>query len=197
VFFLPVRLPYEVAPLFRAWLDEHFPDRASVALSITSLTPEISRTLEPRAPAARKRLAAVKALSAAGIPTTVAIAPVVPGITDYELEHIVEAAAEAGATGVFFLPVRLPYEVAPLFRAWLDEHFPDRADKVMNIIRSIRGGKDNDPNWFTRMRGQGPWAELLRVRFEIAVKKHGLNREREQLRTDLFEPPQGAQLRLF
>ena len=170
---------------------------ASVALSITSLTPEISRTLEPRAPAARKRLAAVNALSAAGIPTTVAIAPVVPGITDYELEHIVEAAAEAGASGAFFLPVRLPYEVAPLFRAWLDEHFPDRADKVMNIIRSIRGGKDNDPNWFTRMRGQGPWAELLRVRFDIAVRKHGLNREREQLRTDLFEPPQGPQMRLL
>jgi DNA repair photolyase len=170
---------------------------ASVALSITSLTPEISRTLEPRAPSARKRLAAVKALSAAGIPTCVAIAPVVPGITDHEVEAIVEAAAEAGATGAFYLPVRLPHEVAPLFRAWLDEHFPDRADKVMNIIRAIRGGKDNDPNWFTRMRGSGPWAELMRVRFDIAAKKHGLNREKTTLRTDLFLPPQGPQLRLL
>lgn len=170
---------------------------ASVALSITSLTPEISRTLEPRAPSARKRLAAVKALTAAGIPTTVAIAPVIPGITDHEVEHIVEAAAEAGAGGVFFLPVRLPYEVAPLFRAWLDEHFPDRAGKVMNIIRSLRGGKDNDPNWFTRMQGSGPWAELMRTRFEIAVRKHGLNKVRSKLRTDLFEPPQGLQLRLL
>jgi DNA repair photolyase len=170
---------------------------ASVALSVTSLTPEISRTLEPRAPSGRKRLAAVKALSEAGIPTTVAIAPVIPGITDHEVEHIVEAAAEAGARGAFFLPVRLPHEVAPLFRAWLDEHFPDRADKVMNIIRSMRGGRDNDPNWFTRMQGSGPWAELLRVRFEIAARKHGLNRDKRKLRTDLFVPPQGPQLRLL
>ena len=170
---------------------------ASVALSITSLTPAISRTLEPRAPSARKRLAAVKALSQAGIPTTVAIAPVVPGITDHEVEHIVEAAAEAGATGAFYLPVRLPHEVAPLFRAWLDEHFQDRADKVMNIIRSIRGGKDNDPNWFTRMRGQGPWADLMRVRFEKAARKHGLNKDKSELRCDLFRPPEGPQMRLL
>jgi DNA repair photolyase len=169
----------------------------SVALSVTSLTPEISRTLEPRAPSARKRLAAVKALVEAGIPGHVAIAPVIPGITDHEVERIVEAAAEAGASGTFFLPVRLPYEVAPLFRAWLDEHFPNRADKVMNIIRSLRGGRDNDPNWFTRMQGFGPWAELMRVRFEVAVKKHGLNKDKRKLRSDLFEPPQGPQLRLL
>jgi DNA repair photolyase len=170
---------------------------ASVALSITSLTPEIHRTLEPRAPAARKRLAAVKALSAAGIPTLVAIAPVIPAITDHEVEHIVEAGAQAGACGAFFLPVRLPWEVAPLFRAWLDEHFPDRASKVMNIIRELRGGRDNDPNFFTRHQGVGPWADLMRVRFEKALRKHGLNRERKKLRTDLFVPPQGPQLRLL
>ena len=168
-----------------------------VALSVTSLTPEIARTLEPRAPAPRKRLAAVKALHHAGIPAWVSIAPVVPAITDHELEHIVEAAAEAGAIGCFFLPVRLPFEVAPLFRAWLDEHFPDRAGKVMAIIQSLRGGKDNDPNWFSRMRGQGPWAALLRTRFERAIRKHGLNVEKRPLRRDLFRPPQGAQLRLF
>ena len=170
---------------------------ASVALSITSLEPAISRTLEPRAPSARKRLAAVRALSEAGVPVTAAIAPVIPGITDHELEHIVEAAAEAGATGVFFLPVRLPHEVAPLFRAWLDEHFPDRAAKVMNIIRAMRGGKDNDPDWFTRLRGFGPWAELMRTRLEIAARKHGLNRDRKPLRCDLFRPPEGPQLRLL
>jgi DNA repair photolyase len=170
---------------------------ASVALSVTSLTPEIARTLEPRAPAPRKRLAAVTALSEAGVPTVVAIAPVIPGITDHELDHIVEAAAEAGAGGAFFLPVRLPHEVAPLFRAWLEEHYPERAGKVMGIIRSLRGGRDNDPNWFTRMRGQGPWAELLRVRFEAAARKHGLNRHKAELRTDLFRPPAGPQLRLF
>ena len=172
-------------------------DLVSVALSITSLTPQIARTLEPRAPAPRKRLAAVRALSEAGVPAWVAIAPVVPGITDHELEHLVEAAADAGAKGVFYLPVRLPFEVAPLFRAWLDEHFPDRADKVMSIIRQMRGGKDNDPNWFSRMRGSGPWADLLKARFERAVKKHGLNQQRRPLRTDLFEPPQGPQLRLL
>ena len=88
--------------------------------------------------------------------------------------HLVEAAAEAGARGALLLPVRLPHEVAPLFRAWLDEHYPDRAAKVMATIQSIRGGRDNDPNFFTRMRGQGPWAELLRTRFEIACRKHGL-----------------------
>lgn len=169
----------------------------SVALSVTSLTPEISRTLEPRAPAARKRLAAVKALSDAGIPTTVAIAPVVPGITDCEMEEIVAAAKEAGARGIFYLPVRLPHEVAPLFRAWLDEHFHDRAGKVMSIIESLRGGRDNDPNWFTRMRGFGPWADLLETRFKIAKKKHGFGDERATLRTDLFRPPEGPQLRLF
>src|SRR5688500_5986357 len=129
---------------------------ASVALSVTSLTPAVSRTLEPRAPSGRKRLAAVKALSEAGVPGHVAIAPVIPGITDHEVEHIVEAAAEAGAIGAFFLPVRLPYEVAPLFRAWLDEHYPDRAGKVMNLISWLRGGRDNDPDFVTPMRGPGP-----------------------------------------
>ena len=170
---------------------------AGVALSVTSLTPAISRTLEPRAPAPRKRLAAVRQLADAGVPTYVSIAPVVPGITDHELEEIVAAAADAGAIGVFFLPVRLPFEVAPLFRAWLDEHFPDRAGKVMHIIQSLRGGRDNDPDFFTRMRGKGPWAALLRTRFERAVKAHGLNVEKRPLRTDLFEPPQGDQMRLL
>jgi DNA repair photolyase len=169
----------------------------SVALSVTSLTPEISRTLEPRAPSGRKRLAAVKALSEAGIPAFVAIAPVVPGVTDHEIEHILEAAAEAGARGAFYIPVRLPYEVAPLFRAWLEEHYPDRAAKVMNIIQSIRGGRDNDPNWFSRMQGSGPWADLLRTRFQIAVNKYGLNKEKIRLRTDLFRPPEGPQMRLL
>ena len=169
----------------------------SVALSITSLDPGIARTLEPRAPRPSRRLAAVTALNAANIPCSVAIAPVVPQVTDHELEHIVEAAAEAGAQGVFYLPVRLPHEVAPLFRAWLDEHFPDRAAKVMATIRDLRGGRDNDPNFFSRMRGQGPWADLLRTRFEIACRKHGFPRAKRPLRTDLFRPPQGKQMRLL
>ena len=169
----------------------------AVALSITSLDPKIARTLEPRAPRPEKRLAALKKLADAGIPAFVSLAPVVPGITDHEMEHILERAAEAGARAAFFLPVRLPWEVAPLFRAWLDEHFPDRAAKVMSIIHSIRGGRDNDPNFYTRMQGQGPWAALLRTRFHKACRKLGLNNERFQLRTDLFRPPEGAQMRLL
>ena len=170
---------------------------AAVAMSITSLDPRIAMTLEPRAPAPEKRLAAVRKLVAAGIPTHVSIAPVIPAITDHEIEHLVERAAEAGARSVSFIPVRLPWEVAPLFRAWLDEHFPDRAAKVMAIIASIRDGRDNDPGFFTRMRGSGPWADLLRTRFHIACRKHGLNRERITLRSDLFRPPAGPQGELF
>ena len=94
--------------------------------------------------------------------------------------------------------MRLPFEVAPLFRAWLEEHFPDRAAKVMAIIQSLRGGRDNDPDFFTRMQGQGPWAELLRTRFQIALRKHALGHMRLELRTDLFRPPErGGQMRLF
>jgi len=171
---------------------------AAVCVSVTSLTPEIARTLEPRAPHPRRRLAAVRALTDAGIPSYVSIAPVVPGITDHEVEHIVEAAAEAGARGAFFLPVRLPLEVAPLFRAWLEEHFPDRAGKVMAIIQSLRGGRDNDPDFFTRMQGQGPWADLMRTRFKISLRKHSLGHMKLDLRTDLFRPPErGGQMRLF
>jgi DNA repair photolyase len=169
----------------------------AVAISVTSLDPAISRTLEPRAPSGRKRIAAIKALNEAGVPCHVAIAPVVPQITDHELEAIVQAAVAAGARGGFYLPVRLPHEVSPLFRAWLDAHFPDRASKVMATIQSLRGGRDNDPNFFSRMRGQGPWAELLRTRFEIAARRFGLGETKFPLRTDLFQPPEGAQMRLL
>ncbi len=170
---------------------------ASVAVSITSLDPAIARTVEPRAPHPEKRLAAVAALSAAGIPTYVSIAPVIPAITDHEIEHLIERAAAAGAVSAFFLPVRLPHEVAPLFRAWLDTHFPDRAGKVMSVIRSLRGGRDNEPDFFRRMQGQGPWADLLSVRFHRACRQHGLNRRSMRVRSDLFRPPAGPQGELF
>jgi DNA repair photolyase len=170
---------------------------AAVAISVTSLDPAISRIMEPRAPSGRKRIAAIKALRQAGVPCSVAIAPVVPQITDHEMESIVAAAVEANASGGFYLPVRLPHEVAPLFRAWLDDHFPDRAGKVMATIRSLRGGRDNDPNFFSRLRGQGAWADLIRTRFEIAARKHGLAAAKFPLRTDLFQPPQGPQMRLL
>lgn len=169
----------------------------AVAISITSLTDGIARTLEPRAPHPQKRLAAIRALSDAGVPVQVNVAPVIPAVTDHEMEAIITAAAQAGARGAMMIPVRLPYEVAPLFRAWLDAHFPDRAGKVMAIIREMRGGRDNDPRFFGRMRGQGPWAQLLRDRFTRIVRKLDLNADEMHLRTDLFRPPEGAQLSLF
>lgn len=170
---------------------------ATVCVSVTSLDAKVARTVEPRAPTPERRLAAVTKLAEAGIPTYVSIAPVIPAITDHEIEHLVERAAKAGARHAFFIPVRLPHEVAPLFRAWLAEHFPDRAGKVMAIIQSLRGGRDNDPDFFTRMKGQGPWAELLRVRFHRACRLHGLNRDRPLLDTSQFRPPSGAQGELF
>ncbi|GGO90715.1 PA0069 family radical SAM protein [Stakelama pacifica] len=170
---------------------------AAVMISVTSLDPKIAMTLEPRAPHPERRLAAVRTLSEAGIPTQVSIAPVIPSITDHEMEHILERAAEAGARAASFIPVRLPHEVAPLFRAWLDTHYPDRAGKVMAIIRSLRGGRDNDPGFGSRMRGQGPWADLMRVRFHRACNKLGLTGGALNLRTDLFRPPPGPQGDLF
>lgn len=170
---------------------------AAVAVSITSLDPLVARTVEPRAPHPERRLTAVRRLADAGVPTYVSIAPVIPAITDHELEALIERAAEAGARGVFYIPVRLPHEVAPLFRAWLEEHFPDRAGKVMATIHSLRDGRDNDPGFFTRMRGSGPWADLLRTRFKIACRKHGFDGERIALRTDLFRAPRGPQGELF
>lgn len=169
----------------------------SVMISITTLDARLAMTLEPRAPAPAKRLAAVRALTAAGIPVNVSISPVIPAISDHEMEHTLEAAALAGARSASFIPVRLPWEVAPLFRAWLDTHFPDRAGKVMAIIQSLRNGRDNDPGFGTRMRGSGPWADLLNTRFTIACRKLGLNGERIVLRTDLFRPPAGPQGDLF
>ena len=170
---------------------------AAVMLSVTSLDPKVARTVEPRAPHPERRLAALVKLREAGIPTFVSLSPVIPQITDHEIEHIMERAAQAGAIGCFYLPVRLPYEVAPLFRAWLDAHFPDRAAKVMATIQSIRGGRDNDPNFHSRMRGEGPWAALLRTRFAIAARRFGLDQPFPPLRRDLFRPPAGAQGELF
>ena len=169
----------------------------TIAISVTSLEARTHRTLEPRAVHPLKRLAAIKALSQAGIPVHLSVSPIIPAITDHEIEHILERGAAAGATSASYIPVRLPHEVAPLFRAWLDAHYPDRAGKVMAIIQSLRDGRDNDPGFGTRMRGSGVWADLLRTRFAIATRRLGLNQTRTVLRTDLFQPPEGAQMRLF
>jgi DNA repair photolyase len=169
----------------------------AVALSVTSLDPAVHRTLEPRAPRPAKRLAAIRALAEAGVPMHVNVAPIIPGVTDHEIEAILGAASEAGARTASFIPIRLPHEVAPLFRDWLEVHYPDRAGKVMTLIRSIRQDRDNDPDFFSRMRGSGPWADMIRTRFRIACKRLGLNQTRVELDETLFRPPDGAQLRLF
>jgi DNA repair photolyase len=170
----------------------------AVAVSITTLDPALHRKLEPRAPRPEKRLAALRGLSEAGVPVHVNVAPIIPAINDHEIEAIVAAAAEAGAKSTSWIPVRLPHEVSPLFQDWLDVHFPDRAGKVMSIIRSIREGRDNDPNFFARMRGSGPWADLIRTRFQIAVRKAEMTGYKWQLRSDLFVPPRlDGQMSLF
>ncbi len=168
-----------------------------VMLSVTSLDPKVARTLEPRAPHPERRIAAIRKLNEAGIPVYASVSPVVPAITDHEIEAILERVADAGARDAFFIPVRLPHEVAPLFRAWLDTHYPDRAAKVMAIIRDLRGGRDNDPDFGSRMRGQGIWADLLRTRFDKARQRFGLGGARLSLRTDMFRAPEGDQFRLF
>jgi len=173
-------------------------DLVAVALSVTTLDGTLARTLEPRAAAPRKRLAAMRALADRSIPVHINVSPVIPAITDHEIEALVAAGAAAGALSASFIPVRLPHEVAPLFRAWLDTHFPDRAGKVMTIIREMRGGRDNDPRFGARMRGTGPWAELIGTRFRLAVRRAGLNGHTWRLSVDNFRAPtDGTQGELF
>lgn len=169
-----------------------------VAISVTSLDAKLARMLEPRASSPMTRLAAVRKLADAGIYVHVNIAPIIPAVTDHEIEAIAAAAAEYGASSISWIPIRLPHEVAPLFRNWLDVHFADRAAKVMNLIRDMRGGKDNDAEFFSRMKGQGPWADLIRTRINIAKKRHGLDSSKWNVRSDLFVPPNlDGQLSLF
>ncbi|QDC37162.1 PA0069 family radical SAM protein [Sphingobium fuliginis] len=169
----------------------------AVMISVTSLNPATARTLEPRAPHPLRRVEAIRRLADADIPVVASISPIVPAITDHEIEDIVARVASAGARDASYIPVRLPHEVAPLFRAWLEEHYPDRAAKVMAIIHDIRGGRDNDANFGSRMRGQGVWADLIRTRFQKARKRAGFTGERVTLRTDLFRRPEGDQMSLF
>jgi DNA repair photolyase len=172
---------------------------ASVAVSITTQDVELKRTLEPRAASPQARLRTVAALSAAGVPCAVMVAPVIPVLTDHELEAILEASAAAGAQWAGYVLLRLPYEIKDLFREWLAEHYPLRAAHVMSVIQDMRGGKDNDPRFGSRMRGTGPYAELLRSRFRNACRRFNLNvAPRNSLDTTLFCPPAplGAQLHL-
>ena len=172
----------------------------SVMISITSLSNDIKRTLEPRAASPQARLRVVQQLAQAGIPVGVLVAPVIPAITDHEMEDILAAAAQAGADSAGYVLLRLPHEVKILFREWLAEHYPDRAKHVMSLINQTRGGKDYDAEFGQRMSGTGPYAELLRTRFELARRKCGFDRasERHDLTTALFRPPapDGGQLTL-
>ncbi|ALL66011.1 Radical SAM domain protein [Paraburkholderia caribensis MBA4] len=145
------------------------------AITITTLDADIARTLEPRAATPARRLRTIRALSEAGIPVGVSIAPVIPFVTDQDMERVLEACAEAGATSASYIVLRLPWEVAPLFKGWLEAHFPDRAERVMNRVRDMRGGKDYDASFSTRMKGEGLWADLLKQRFANAVRRLGLN----------------------
>lgn len=172
----------------------------SVAISITTLSVETKRSLEPRTASPQARLRAVRELSAAGIPVTVMVAPVIPAITDHEMEDILAASREAGAQRAGYIVLRLPYEVNDLFQEWLKQHFPDRAAHVMSLIRDMRGGRDYDPRFGSRMRGTGPIAQLLQRRFKIACARLGINTEGRLVppNMQLFRPPSvpGSQLTL-
>ncbi|MDR5651927.1 PA0069 family radical SAM protein [Ruixingdingia sedimenti] len=172
---------------------------ARVGVSVTTLDPAVARAMEPRAPAPARRLAVIARLAGAGVPVRAMVSPVVPGLTDHELEPILAAAQAAGAGAASWIMLRLPMEVAGLFREWLEARFPDRAARVMARVRETQGGRDYDPAWGKRMRGQGVHAELIARRFAVAVARLGLDRPQPPLRCDLFHVPQaaGAQLSLF
>ena len=159
---------------------------AKVALSVTTLDRMLARTMEPRASTPTKRLEAIRQLSDAGIPASVMVAPIIPGLTDPEMERILDSARAAGAREAGYVILRLPLEVAPIFKDWLLRHYPDRYRHVMSLIRSMRDGKDYDSEWGKRMKGAGPYAWQIGRRFEIAAKRLGLNAERRSLRTDQF-----------
>ncbi|MER8953653.1 PA0069 family radical SAM protein [Mesorhizobium sp. M0833] len=161
---------------------------AKVALSVTTLDRMLARTMEPRASTPTKRLEAIRQLSDAGIPASVMVAPIIPGLTDPEMERILDSAQAAGAREAGYVLLRLPLEVAPIFKDWLLRHYPDRYRHVMSLIRSMRDGKDYDSEWGKRMKGSGPYAWQIGRRFEIAAKRLGLNAERRSLRTDQFVP---------
>jgi DNA repair photolyase len=170
-----------------------------VCISITTLDAKIARAMEPRAPTPTKRLDAVRQLAEAGIPTTVMVAPIIPALTDPEIERILEAAKEAGARSAGYVMLRLPLEISVLFREWLASEFPDRAERVMHLMQSMHGGRDYTADWGVRQRGTGPYADQVGMRFRLAIKRLGLNEDRRELRTDLFTRPvlAGQQMPLF
>jgi len=170
-----------------------------VALSVTTLDGRLARRMEPRAATPRRRLEAMRALSQAGIPTGVMVAPLIPALNDPEIEAILEAAAEAGAVEAGYILLRLPHEIKHLFREWLDQHAPHRAARIMRLVREMRGGRDYDATFHKRMTGSGRYAELIRRRFELACRRARLNREPVRLDSRRFRAPAepSDQLTLF
>ena len=162
---------------------------AAVYVSITTLDPELARVMEPRAASPQRRLRTIETLARAGIPVGVSVSPVIPFLNEPELERVLEAAAAAGASSAFSIVLRLPWEVNPLFQQWLQQHFPDRAARVMARVREMRDGRDNDARFGSRMTGQGVWAQLLRQRFQRAADRLGLNRARIELDLTQFQRP--------
>lgn len=162
---------------------------AAVYVSITTLDPALARTMEPRAAAPHRRLRTIEALARAGVPVGVSVSPVIPFLNEPELERILQAARDAGASSAFSIVLRLPWEVNPLFQQWLAQHVPERAERIMARVREMRGGRDNDSRFGTRMTGQGVWAELLRQRLRKACERLGLNREKPALDLTQFRPP--------
>lgn len=165
---------------------------ARVAISVTTLDRKLARSMEPRAPTPERRIDAIRELSAAGVPTAVMAAPMIPALNDHEMEGILERAYEAGARQAGYVVLRLPLEIKDLFREWLENEQPGRSSHVMSLIRSMRGGKDYDAEWGKRMKGTGAYAELIAKRFKLACERLGLNKESRPLRTDLFCPPPAA-----
>ena len=172
---------------------------AAVYVSVTTLDTKLARVMEPRAAAPQRRLQTIERLAAAGVPVGVSVSPVIPFLNEPELERVLEAARGCGASRAFSIVLRLPWEVNPLFQQWLQQHFPDRAARIMARVREMRGGRDNDARFGTRMRGEGIWATLLRQRFEKSCARLGFNRERIELDLTAFRPPpaQAGQGSLF
>ncbi|APX11385.1 PA0069 family radical SAM protein [Tateyamaria omphalii] len=172
---------------------------ARVGISVTTLDPDLSRRMEPRAPNPKRRLTMIRRLAEAGIPVRIMASPMVPALTDPELEAILDAGKQAGARTASWIMLRLPREVSPLWQEWLAVHNPDRTGRVMSKLRDMHGGRDYDARWGHRMRGTGAYAELVQHRFKIALKRLGLRETAPPMRTDLFRPPaqDSAQLSLF
>jgi len=170
-----------------------------VAVSVTTLDRKLARIMEPRASTPERRIDAIRQLSDAGVPVIVGASPMIPGLNDHEMEAILERAAEAGAMSAYYTALRLPLEIKDLFREWLAAEVPDRAARVMSLVRQMRGGKDYDAQWGKRMRGEGPIAELMSRRFKVARRKHGLEQAIGPLSLELFRVPAkaGDQLELF